>query len=96
MKTKLVDIYLLLLAVCCCAAFAACGASTQLVAATTTTGHTYPYCLEVTYPVLALQADVVFCGTIGAVQSEQANVAKLYPQAKLAIVKGASLELDRK
>lgn len=66
----------------------ACGASTQLVAATTSSGHSYPYCLEVTYPVLALQANVVFCGTVEAVQTEQAHLAKLYPQAKFAIVKG--------
>jgi len=65
-----------------------CGASTQLVAATTSSGHSYPYCLEVTYPVLDLQANVVFCGTVEAVQTEQAHLAKLYPQAKFAIVKG--------
>jgi starvation-inducible outer membrane lipoprotein len=75
---------------------AGCGASTQLVAATTTSGHQYPYCLEVTYPVLSLQADVVFCGTITAVQSEQAHLSKLYPQAKLAVVKGLPVEIERK
>ena len=89
MLSKYVGIYLLLLTVCCCAALAACGSTTKLVAATTTSGHTYPYCLEVTYPVLSLEADVVFCGTIAAVQQEQSNLVQLYPQAKTSIVAGA-------
>ena len=77
-------------------ALTGCGASTQLVAATTTSGHTYPYCLEVTYPVLSLQADVVFCGTIESVQNEQVTMQQLYPQAKLAIIKGLPVEQVRR
>jgi hypothetical protein len=73
-------------------ALTSCGASTQLVAATTSSGHQYPYCLEVTYPVLSLQANVVFCGTVEAVQTESARLAKLYPRAKLAIVRGAEVK----
>jgi hypothetical protein len=96
MRSKYIGIYLLLLTVCCCAALAACGASTQLVAATTSDGTQYPYCLEVSYPVLTFKGDVLFCGTLAQVQAEQAKAQALHPEATSTIVRQLPVEDTRK
>ena len=76
---------------------AGCGGSVRVTAATTADGEAFPYCLAVKQPIpvnpLANRLEILFCANaIEEVQQKQAEYAKRYPQATLAIVRGREVK----
>ena len=61
-------------------------ASNQLVSATASNGDQFPYCLEVTFNWIPLQADTLFCAGLNALQAEQAKQSALHPENTYRII----------
>lgn len=68
----------------CLALVTGCGASTQVTAATAANGDQFPFCFEVSQPLLSFRANLMICAsTAMALEDRKVEAMKLYPGAKL-------------